>query len=159
MLCRGFQIALLTEQLTETPVQVRRAKKCLLVGDLEKSLFGEEIMGFEQFGIVSFTGATKADQFIEFLKDNELRGTVCMRCGAKFFPPRSDCDECLSGDMEWYAITGEGRLITFTKAMFAPAGRSKIKRNLPAAPAPGARRREVRRFRALRSIPLLVRQT
>jgi uncharacterized OB-fold protein len=82
-------------------------------------------MGFEQFGIVSFTGTTKADQFIEFLKDNELRGTVCMRCGAKFFPPRSDCDVCLSGDMEWYAITGEGRLITFTKAMFAPAGFEK----------------------------------
>ena len=82
-------------------------------------------MGFEQFGVVSFTGATKADQFVEFLKDNELRGTVCMRCGAKFFPPRSDCDVCLSDDMEWYAIEGEGRLITFTKAMFAPAGFEK----------------------------------
>ena len=82
-------------------------------------------MGFEQFGIVSFTGTTKAEQFIEFLKDNELRGTVCMRCGAKFFPPRSDCDVCLSNDMEWYAITGEGSLITFTKAMYAPAGFEK----------------------------------
>jgi len=82
-------------------------------------------MGFEQFGIVSFTGTTKAEQFIEFLQNNELRGTVCMRCGAKFFPPRSDCDVCLSNDMEWYAITGEGTLITFTKAMYAPAGFEK----------------------------------
>ncbi|MBI4966452.1 MAG: Zn-ribbon domain-containing OB-fold protein [Desulfomonile tiedjei] len=82
-------------------------------------------MGFEQFGIISFTGTTKAEQFIDFLKDNELRGTVCMRCGAKFFPPRSDCDVCLSSDMEWYAVTGEGTLITFTKAMFAPAGFEK----------------------------------
>jgi hypothetical protein len=82
-------------------------------------------MGFEQFGIISFTGTTKAEQFIEFLKANELRGTVCMRCGAKFFPPRSDCDVCLSNDMEWYEITGEGTLITFTKAMYAPAGFEK----------------------------------
>jgi len=82
-------------------------------------------MGFEQFGIVSFTGTTKAEQFIEFLQNNELRGTVCMRCGAKFFPPRSDCDVCLSSDMEWYAIAGEGTLITFTKAMYAPAGFEK----------------------------------
>ena len=82
-------------------------------------------MGFEQFGIVSFTGTTKAEQFIEFLKENELRGTVCMRCGAKFFPPRSDCDICLSNDMEWFAITGEGKLLTFTKAMYAPAGFEK----------------------------------
>jgi uncharacterized OB-fold protein len=82
-------------------------------------------MGFEQFGIVSFTATTKAEQFIEYLKENELRGTVCMRCGAKFFPPRSDCDICLSHDMEWFAITGEGTLLTFTKAMYAPAGFEK----------------------------------
>jgi len=82
-------------------------------------------MGFEQFGVVSFTGTTKADQFVEFLKSDELRGTVCMRCGAKFFPPRSDCDACLGDDMEWYAIAGEGTLITFTKAMYAPAGFEK----------------------------------
>jgi uncharacterized OB-fold protein len=79
-------------------------------------------MGFEQFGIISFTGVTKAEQFVEFLKNNELRGTVCKGCGAKFFPPRSDCDKCLSGDMDWFTISGDGTLITFTKAMYAPAG-------------------------------------
>ena len=65
-------------------------------------------MGFEQFGIISFTGVTKTEQFVELLKNNELSGTLCMRCGAKFFPPRSDCDVCLSSDMEWFAIKGEG---------------------------------------------------
>ncbi len=82
-------------------------------------------MGFEQFGIISFTDATKAAQFVDFLKSNELRGTQCTECGAKFFPPRSDCDRCLSDRMEWFPIEGEGTLVTFTKAMFAPAGFEK----------------------------------
>ena len=82
-------------------------------------------MGFEQFGIVSFTATTKTAQFVEFLKNNEVRGTVCTGCGAKFFPPRSDCSVCLSDAMDWFAISGEGTLLTFTKAMFAPAGFEK----------------------------------
>lgn len=82
-------------------------------------------MGFDQFGIVSFTSATKAEQFVEFLKSSEIRGTVCKECGAKFFPPRSDCSVCLGDQMDWFPISGEGTLISFTKAMFAPAGFEK----------------------------------
>lgn len=82
-------------------------------------------MGFEQFGIVSFTASTKTQQFVEFLKNNELKGTVCLDCGAKYFPPRSDCSACLGDNMEWFSISGEGQLITFTQAMFAPAGFEK----------------------------------
>jgi uncharacterized protein len=82
-------------------------------------------MGFEQFGIVSFTSATKAEQFVEFLKNNELRGTVCLDCGARFFPPRTDCCHCLSDRMEWFTVSGEGRLVSYTTAMFAPAGFEK----------------------------------
>ena len=79
-------------------------------------------MGFEQFGILSFTGVTKADQFVDFLKNNEIRGTVCKECGAKFFPPRSDCSSCFSDQMDWIPVSGEGVLISFTKANYAPAG-------------------------------------
>jgi len=82
-------------------------------------------MGFEQFGIISFTSTTKTAQFVDFLKENEIRGTVCKGCGAKFFPPRSDCSVCLSDEMDWFSIEGEGTLLTFTKAMFAPAGFEK----------------------------------
>jgi uncharacterized OB-fold protein len=82
-------------------------------------------MGFEQFGVISFTGMTKTEQFVEFLKNKELRGAVCKACGAKYFPPRSDCEKCLSNDMEWFPISGEGTLLTFTKAMYAPAGFEK----------------------------------
>ncbi|MFH0821696.1 MAG: Zn-ribbon domain-containing OB-fold protein [Pseudomonadota bacterium] len=82
-------------------------------------------MGFEQFGIISFTATTKTEKFIEFLSNNEIRGTVCSDCGAKFFPPRSDCSACFSNKMEWFPISGEGSLVSFTKAMFAPAGFEK----------------------------------
>ncbi|AFM24942.1 Zn-ribbon domain-containing OB-fold protein [Desulfomonile tiedjei] len=82
-------------------------------------------MGFEQFGIISFTGVTKVDEFVGYLKDQEIRGTLCMRCGTRFFPPRSDCDVCLSSIMQWFPITGEGTVITYTKAMYAPAGFEK----------------------------------
>jgi hypothetical protein len=82
-------------------------------------------MGFDQFGVVSFTDATKAEQFVEYLKGQEIRGTVCKSCGAKFFPPKADCSVCLSGDMDWFPIDEEGTLISYTKAMFAPAGFEK----------------------------------
>ena len=82
-------------------------------------------MGFEQFGIISFTDTTKAEQFIEYLSNDDLRGTVCKSCGAKFFPPRADCSQCLSDAMDWFPITGDGSLISYTKAMFAPAGFEK----------------------------------
>jgi uncharacterized OB-fold protein len=82
-------------------------------------------MGFEQFGIISFTGVTKVDEFVGYLKDQEIRGTLCMRCGTRFFPPRSDCDVCLSSIMQWFPISGEGTVLTYTKAMYAPAGFEK----------------------------------
>ncbi len=82
-------------------------------------------MGFDQFGIISFTASTKAEAFIEFLKANQISGTYCKSCGAKFFPPRSDCDKCFSSDMEWFPINSEGTLLTFTNAMYAPAGFEK----------------------------------
>jgi uncharacterized protein len=82
-------------------------------------------MGFDQFGIISFTTTTKTDRFVDLLKENRICGTVCKECGAKFFPPRSDCNVCLSDDMEWFEVAGEGTLLSFTKAMFAPAGFEK----------------------------------
>ncbi|MGC8658426.1 MAG: Zn-ribbon domain-containing OB-fold protein [Desulfomonilaceae bacterium] len=82
-------------------------------------------MGFEQFGIVSFTSTTKTDKFVDLLKEGKVCGTVCKSCGAKFFPPRGDCNLCLGEEMEWFGITGVGDLITFTTAMYAPAGFEK----------------------------------
>jgi uncharacterized OB-fold protein len=79
-------------------------------------------MGFERFGQVSFTSQTKAGAFVEYLEKGELRGTKCRSCGRVFFPPRADCSFCLSSDMEWFKVEGQGTLVSFTKVNYGPTG-------------------------------------
>ncbi len=79
-------------------------------------------MGFERFGTVSFVSQSKVDKFVDFLDEGKVMGTQCKSCGTKFFPPRNDCAQCLSSDVEWFEITGTGKLLTFSKLMYAPSG-------------------------------------
>jgi hypothetical protein len=79
-------------------------------------------MGFERFGRKSFTSQTKVDQFVDYLKNGELRGTRCKACGKMYFPPRADCAGCLGDDMEWVKIEGTGNLVSYTRANYAPTG-------------------------------------
>ena len=46
---------------------------------------------FKKFGTVSFTATTKVNDFIDFLEQGKVMGTLCRGCGLKFFPPRADC--------------------------------------------------------------------
>ncbi len=82
-------------------------------------------MGFEKFGRKSFTGVTKTAKFVDLLAEGKVEGTVCKQCGAKFFPPRSDCASCFSKDMDWFAVPAKGTLETFTIAYYAPFGFEK----------------------------------
>ena len=77
---------------------------------------------FKKFGTVSFTSITKVNDFIDYLEEGKVMGTRCKECGAIFFPPRADCYQCLSSDIEWFEITGIGKLITFSKLKYAPVG-------------------------------------
>ena len=79
-------------------------------------------MGFERFGIVSFTSQTKAAAFVDLLEKGILAGTRCKTCGTSYFPPRPDCFHCLSSDMEWMEIPGKGRLVSYTTLRYAPTG-------------------------------------
>ncbi|NWF92236.1 MAG: Zn-ribbon domain-containing OB-fold protein [Syntrophaceae bacterium] len=79
-------------------------------------------MGFEKFGIVSFTSQTKATPFIDHLERGVLAGTKCKGCGTFYFPPRPDCYHCLSSDVEWREITGKGKLISYSTLIYAPTG-------------------------------------
>ncbi len=79
-------------------------------------------MGFEKFGRKSFTAMTKTGKFVDLLAEGKVEGTVCKKCGAKFFPPRADCAACLSKEMDWYEMPKKGKLETFTTAMYAPFG-------------------------------------
>ena len=77
---------------------------------------------FKKFGTVSFTATSKTNDFINYLEEGKVAGTKCKGCGQVFFPPRADCFQCLSSDMQWFEITGDGTLLTYSKLQFAPVG-------------------------------------
>jgi uncharacterized OB-fold protein len=77
---------------------------------------------FKKFGTVSFTGISKTNDFVQYLEQGKVMGTRCKGCGLPFFPPRADCYQCLSSDMEWFEISGTGRLLTYSKLQYGPVG-------------------------------------
>jgi uncharacterized OB-fold protein len=77
---------------------------------------------FKWFGKVNYTPYTKVTDFARHLKDGRLMGTRCNKCNAMSFPPRADCDQCLSGDFTFEELSGEGKVHTFTKIVAAPTG-------------------------------------
>lgn len=78
-------------------------------------------MGFDRFGVLSFTSETKAADFVEYLDKGKLMATKCRSCGEVYFPPRMDCASCLSNDVEWFDV-GEGKLATYTIVNYGPMG-------------------------------------
>jgi uncharacterized OB-fold protein len=77
---------------------------------------------FKKFGTVSFTSITKTNDFIDYLEKGTVTGTRCKVCGLVFFPPRSDCYQCLSNNMDWFDVSGTGNLVTYSKLEYAPIG-------------------------------------
>ena len=77
---------------------------------------------FKKFGTVSFTAITRINDFINYLEDNKVMGTRCKDCGIAFFPPRADCHQCLASNMEWFEVSGKGKLITYSRLQYAPIG-------------------------------------
>ena len=77
---------------------------------------------FKKFGTVSFTAITKTNDFIGHLEQGKVMGTKCRKCGLQFFPPRADCYHCLSSDMEWFEVSGTGKLLSYSKLEYGPAG-------------------------------------
>ena len=83
-------------------------------------------MDFGNFGVVSFTKEAKSVAFVDSLAEGKLMGTVCKKCGKKYFPPRMDCAQCLDSDVEWFEIKGPGKLVTFSKVEFGPSGFEEV---------------------------------
>lgn len=77
---------------------------------------------FEWFGRVSYCPHTKVSDFTIHLKDGRLMGSLCSACGHRSFPPRADCPKCLSGEFEFFEMSGEGTLLTYTRIEAAPSG-------------------------------------
>ncbi|MDM7994210.1 MAG: Zn-ribbon domain-containing OB-fold protein [Acidobacteriota bacterium] len=77
---------------------------------------------FKKFGTVSFTAITKTNDFVGHLEQGKIMGTRCKKCGIHFFPPRADCYQCLSSDMDWFEVSGTGKLVAYSKLQFGPMG-------------------------------------
>ena len=77
---------------------------------------------FKKFGTVSFTSITKTNDFIGHLESGKVMGTRCKDCGKLFFPPRADCYQCLTSNVEWFEVSGTGKLLTYSRLQFAPIG-------------------------------------
>ncbi|KPV65332.1 MAG: hypothetical protein AOA65_0253 [Candidatus Bathyarchaeota archaeon BA1] len=77
-------------------------------------------MSFERFGKISYVAETKTREFIKYLEEEKIAATQCKKCQKLHFPPRADCDACLSSEMEWAPLSGKCKLITYTNVHFAP---------------------------------------
>lgn len=77
---------------------------------------------FSKFGTVSFTATTKVNDFVDYLEDNKVMGTRCPACNLSFFPPRADCCDCQARELEWFEVTGSGKLVTYSQLKFGPIG-------------------------------------
>ena len=77
---------------------------------------------FKKFGTVSFASITKVNDFVSHLDEGKVTGTRCKDCGALFFPPRADCYKCLTSNMEWFDVSGTGKLVSYSKLEYAPVG-------------------------------------
>ena len=79
-------------------------------------------MGFEKFGVVSFTSETKAVDFLKFLEQGKMMTTRCRKCGKIYFPPKMDCSVCGASEMDWIEIDEVGKLVAYSTVMYGPTG-------------------------------------
>ncbi len=77
---------------------------------------------FKKFGTVSFASITRVNDFVSHLDEGKVTGTRCKDCGAIFFPPRADCYKCLTSNMDWFDVSGTGKLVSFSELKYAPVG-------------------------------------
>lgn len=77
---------------------------------------------FKKFGTVSFTSISKVNDFVNYLEDGKVMYTRCKDCGLVFFPPRADCYQCLTSNIEWLEVSGKGKLLSYSKLEYAPVG-------------------------------------
>ncbi len=73
------------------------------------------------------TGATLPRQAAEHWRgaaQGELRLPRCRTCGNVWFPPSHHCPQCLSGKVEWRAVSKQGSVVgwcQFHRAYFPPS--------------------------------------
>jgi len=63
---------------------------------------------------------TKVAGFFDSLKENKLTGTRCVKCKTVYCPPRADCSKCMTSEVEWFELSGRGKLIAYTVVYVSP---------------------------------------
>jgi uncharacterized OB-fold protein len=66
-------------------------------------------------------------KFWEGLKEGKVYGTKCCECGKLYFPPSADCPDCLCLEMEWFQLSSEAEIETFTHVVVRPTSFSQYK--------------------------------
>ena len=56
----------------------------------------------------------------QFLNEDKLMGSKCVKCGALYAPPRPICPRCHGSQMQWTAMKGRGSLAAFTSIAVGP---------------------------------------
>jgi uncharacterized OB-fold protein len=79
---------------------------------------GGSKMEFKNFSLA--ISQTKVGRFADELAAGKIMSTICKKCGKMYYPPRADCSDCMQSEMEWKPITGEGKLVAFTKIYVPP---------------------------------------
>ena len=75
-------------------------------------------MDFRNFALA--ISQTQVARFAKELAEGRIMSTLCKKCGKRYYPPRADCSNCMSSEMEWKPVAGEGKLVTFTKIHVPP---------------------------------------
>ena len=63
----------------------------------------------------------ETEPFWQGLRNEQVLLQRCEDCGSWIFYPRSNCSNCLSANLKWHQVSGEGTLYTFTVTRQATA--------------------------------------
>ena len=58
--------------------------------------------------------------FYKFVNEKRLMGAKCNKCGTVLLPPKPMCTECLSTNLKWIELKGDGKLLSYTVIYVAP---------------------------------------
>ncbi len=67
------------------------------------------------------TPTPETEPFWQGLRNERVLLQKCDDCGTWIFYPRSNCSNCLSTNLSWHEVSGEGTLYTFTVTRQATA--------------------------------------
>ena len=58
--------------------------------------------------------------FYKFVSEKRLMAAKCNKCGAVLLPPKPMCTKCLSTNLKWVELKGDGKLLSYTVIYIAP---------------------------------------